>query len=98
MVPFIVSPTKFSLTDYRVTVISSGIENAKLLKIQALAAEFVKLKLLILMSLGIMNKKSVHEVENILKVALAAKKEEMASIQKMQQALIRLKKKFLSYS
>jgi hypothetical protein len=29
------------LTDYRVTVISSGIENAKLLKIQALAAEFV---------------------------------------------------------
>jgi hypothetical protein len=33
-----------------------------------------------------MNKKSVHEVENIL-VALAAKKEEMASIQKMQQAL-----------
>jgi hypothetical protein len=51
MVPFIVSPTKFSLTDYRVTVISSGIENAKLLKIQALAAEFVKLKLLILMSL-----------------------------------------------
>jgi hypothetical protein len=86
MVP-LVSPTKFSLTDYRVTVISSGIENAKLLKIQALAAEFVKLKLLILMSLGIMNKKSVHEVENILKVALAAKKEEMASIQKMQQAL-----------
>jgi hypothetical protein len=30
-----------------------------------------------------MNKKSVHEVENILKVALA-KKEEMASIQKKQ--------------
>jgi hypothetical protein len=41
MVPFIVSPTKFSLTDYRVTVISSGIEN-EALKIQALAAEFVK--------------------------------------------------------
>jgi hypothetical protein len=53
MVPFIVS-TKFSLTDYRVTVISSGIENAKLLKIQALAAEFVKLKLLILMSLWVL--------------------------------------------
>jgi hypothetical protein len=88
MVPFIVSPTKFSLTDYRVTVISSGIENAKLLKIQALAAEFVKAQAIdpdVLV--GIMNKKSVHEVENILKVALAAKKEEMASIQKMQQAL-----------
>jgi uncharacterized protein YlxW (UPF0749 family) len=76
------------LTDYRVTVISSGIENAKLLKIQALAAEFVKAQAIdpdVLV--GIMNKKSVHEVENILKVALAAKKEEMASIQKMQQAL-----------
>jgi hypothetical protein len=55
------------LTD-RVTVISSGIENAKLLKIQALAAEFVKL---IDPDVPcIMNKKSVHEVENILKVAL----------------------------
>jgi TolA-binding protein len=74
------------LTDYRVTVISSGIENAKLLKIQALAAEFVKAQAIdpdVLV--GIMNKKSVHEV--VLKVALAAKKEEMASIQKMQQAL-----------
>jgi hypothetical protein len=49
------------------------------------------------MSQGIMNKKSVHEVENILKVALAAKKEEMASIQKCNRPLIRLKKKFLSY-
>jgi hypothetical protein len=88
MVAFIVSPTKFSLTDYRVTVVSAGIENAKLLKIQALAAEFVKAQAIdpdVLV--GIMNKKSVHEVENILKVALAAKKEEMASIQKMQQAL-----------
>jgi enterochelin esterase-like enzyme len=85
------------LTDYRVTVISSGIENAKLLKIQALAAEFVKAQAIDPDVLVIMNKKSVHEVENILKVALAAKKEEMASIQKMQQALIRLKKKFLSY-
>jgi hypothetical protein len=51
MVAFIVSPTKFSLTDYRVTVVSAGIENAKLLKIQALAAEFVKLRLSILMFL-----------------------------------------------
>jgi hypothetical protein len=88
MVPFIVSPTNFSLTDYRVTVISAGIENAKLLKIQALATEFVKAQAIdadILVK--IMNKKSVHEVENILAVALAEKKEEMMSIQKMQQAL-----------
>jgi hypothetical protein len=80
MVPFIVSPTKFSLTDYRVTVISSGIENAKLLKIQALAAEFVKAQAID--PCGYYEQESVHEVENILKVALAAKKEEMASIQK----------------
>jgi hypothetical protein len=71
---FIVSPTKFSLTDYRVTVISSGIENAKLLKIQALAAEFVKQAIDPDVLVGIMNKKSVHEVENILKVALAARR------------------------
>jgi hypothetical protein len=60
---YIVSPTKFSLTDYRVTVISSGIENAKLLKIQALAAEFVKAQAIdpdVLV--GIMNKKSVHDI------------------------------------
>jgi hypothetical protein len=44
-----------------------------------------------------MNKKSVHEVENILKVALAAKKEEMASIQKMQQALDQAQEEILSY-
>jgi chromosome segregation ATPase len=69
-------------------VISSGIENSKLLKIQGLATEFVKAQAIdpdVLVR--IMNKKSVHEVENILAVALAEKKEEMMSIQKMQQAL-----------
>jgi hypothetical protein len=69
----------------------------KLLKIQALA-EFVKAQAIdpdVLV--GIMNKKSVHEVENILKVALAAKKEEMASIQKMQQALDQAQEEILSY-
>jgi hypothetical protein len=48
------------LTDYRVTVISSGIE-CEAAKIQALAAEFVKLKLLILMC-GYYEQESVHEV------------------------------------
>jgi hypothetical protein len=70
------------LTDYRVTVISSGIENAKKLKIQALAAEFVKKPAIdpdVLV--GIM--KSVHEVENIL-IALAAKKENAQHTEKMQ--------------
>jgi hypothetical protein len=58
MVPFVVSPTKFSLTDYRVTVVSSELR-MKLLKIQALAAEFVKLKLLILMSLLVYEQRSL---------------------------------------
>jgi hypothetical protein len=48
----------------------------KLLKIQALAAEFVKLKLLILILVGIMNKSLFMSREHILKVALAAKKKE----------------------
>jgi hypothetical protein len=46
---------------------------------------------------GIMNKKSVHEVENILKVALAAKKKKWPAYRKCNRPLIRLKKKFLSY-
>ena len=88
MVPFIVSPTNFSLTDYRVTVISSGIENAKLLKVQALAAEFVKAGAIDPNTLvKVMFKKSVHEVEAILNDALAKKKAENASLQKMQQEL-----------
>jgi putative heme iron utilization protein len=55
--------TKFSLTDYRVTIISSEIENKKLLKIQALS-EFCKAQAIdpdVLV--GIMNRESVHEVE-----------------------------------
>jgi hypothetical protein len=51
------------LTDYRVTVISSGIENAKLLKIQALAAEFVKAQAIDPDVLGYYEQESVHEVE-----------------------------------
>jgi enterochelin esterase-like enzyme len=81
------------LTDYRVTVISSGIENAKLLKIQALAAEFVKAQAIDPDVLVGMNKKSVHEVENILKVALAEEKK-WPAYRKCNRPLIRLKKNF----
>lgn len=88
MVPFIVSPTQFSLTDYLVRVVSSGIENAKLIKIQALATELIKAGAIETdVLVEVMNKKSVHEVEHVLKIAIARKKEEMASIQKMQDAM-----------
>lgn len=88
MIPFIVSPTIFSLADYKVSVISSGIENTKLMKIQAMALEFIKAGALdpgILVM--IVHKKSVVEIENIINDALAAKKEEMGSIQQLQQQL-----------
>jgi hypothetical protein len=48
------------------------------------------------MSLWYYEQKSVHEVD-ILKVALAAKKEEMASIQKMQQALDQAQEEISNY-
>jgi hypothetical protein len=88
LVPFIVSPTEFSLTSYRVTVVSAGIENAKLIKIQTLATEFAKLGMVdpdVLVT--IVNKKSIHEIENILRTAVAKKKEENSNIQQMQQAI-----------
>jgi len=88
MIPFTLSPKDFSVTDYKVSVVSSGIENAKLLKIQTLAKEFVGAGAIdpdVLIK--IVNNKSIHEIEYMLSIATAAKKEEMASIEKMQQQL-----------
>ena len=88
LVPFIVSPTDFSFTSYRVSVVSAGIENPKLIKIQTLATEFAKLGMVdpdVLVK--IVNKKSVHEIETILQEAVAKKKEENSNIQQMQQTI-----------
>lgn len=88
LVPFIVSPTDFSFTSYRVSVVSAGIENPKLIKIQTLATEFAKLGMVdpdVLVK--IVNKKSVHEIETILQEAVAKKKEESSNIQQMQQTI-----------
>ena len=86
MVPFVVSPSKFSLTDFKVTVISSGIENPKLLKIQQLAKELVTAGAadpdVIIKTI---NKRSVLEVENLLEIAVAKRKEENQNIQQLQQ-------------
>jgi len=40
MIPFLVKSDRFSTTDHKITVVSSGIENDKLVKIQGLAKEF----------------------------------------------------------
>jgi len=88
MIPFVLASKEFAMTDYKVSVVSSGIENAKLLKIQQLAKEFVSAGAIdpdVLVK--IINNKSIHEIEYILSKATAAKKEENASIQKMQEQL-----------
>jgi len=88
LIPFIVHPSKFAMTDYKVSVISSGIENPKLLKIIGLAKEFVAAGALPPeVMVKILNKRSVSEVENLLDEAIAKQKEEQINIQKMQQAL-----------
>lgn len=88
MIPFVLTPKEFSMSDFKVSVVSSGIENAKLMKIQQLAKEFVTAGSIdpdILIK--IVNNKSIAEIEYLLSKATAAKKEEMASIQQMQQQL-----------
>jgi len=88
MVAFILSPSKFSLTDYQVSVISAGIENAKLIKIQQLAKELVGAGAVDPnIVVEIVNKKSIAEIENILQVAIAKKKEETMNIQAMEKQL-----------
>lgn len=88
MIPFILQPDDFSTTDYKVTVISGGIENAKLLKIQALAKEFATAGTIdpdILVK--IINNKSIAEIEFLLSKSIAKKKEEMQSIGQLEQQL-----------
>jgi len=88
MMPFILQPDEFSTTDYKVTVISAGIENAKLMKIQALAKEFVSAGAIdpdVLIK--IINNKSIVEIEYLLAKATAKKKEEMQSMGQLEQQL-----------
>jgi hypothetical protein len=88
VIPFVVHPSKFAMTDYKVSVISAGIENPKLLKIINLSKELVAAGALpATVMIKILNKKSVHEIENLVEEALEKQKEENISIQKMQQAL-----------
>lgn len=88
MIPFIISPKHTSSTDHKVTVVSSGIENAKLVKIINMAKEFaaagaIDFDILV----KVINKKSVVEIEQALDKALKKKKEEMMSVGQLQQQL-----------
>lgn len=88
MVPFIISPKHTSSTDHKVSVISSGIENAKLVKVINLAKEFASAGAIDFdILVKVINKKSVAEIEQALDKALKAKKEEMMSIGQLQQQL-----------
>lgn len=87
-VPFFITPDSFSTTDYQVTVVSAGIENAKLLKIQTLAKEFAGAGALspdVLIKL--VNKKSVVEIEHILETSMLEHQEKMMNVQQLQQQL-----------
>lgn len=88
MIPFSLDPSKFALADHKVTVVSAGLETAKLLKIHTFAKE--------LMSGGavdpdvvtvILNTKSVQHAEYLLKKGIAKKKEETANLGQLQQQL-----------
>jgi len=88
LLPFLLKPGNFSTTDYKVTVISAGIESAKLVKILGMAKEFAAAGLIDAdVLVKIINKKSIHEIEYILTKAIAAKKEETQNMGQLQQQL-----------
>jgi hypothetical protein len=87
-VVFMVQPDDFAMTDYQVNVVSSGVESAKLLKIQTLAKEFASAGALppeVLVK--IVNKRSVAEIEHILETAMAEHQEKLMNVQQLQQQL-----------
>jgi len=93
LIPFTIAPSKYSLTTHKISVVSSGIENTRLNKIQQLAAELVKAGAADPdVIIEVINKRSVIEIENLLKKAVADKKEETQNLQQMQQQLEELDK------
>lgn len=88
MLPFVLDPSKFSNTEYKITVVSSGIENAKLLKVQALAKELVQAGSVAPdVLVKIINRKSIVEVEHILTNAVVEMKEQQMNMGQLQQQL-----------
>ena len=85
IIPYATDKNKFSAADYKVSVISSGIENAKLMKIQQLAKEFVAAGVIDpAVVVKMINSKSVKEMEAMLEAAASAKKEEAGGMQQLQ--------------
>ena len=87
-IPFTIDSDKFSVVDHEITVISAGVESAKLLKIIGMAKE--------LMSGGavdpdvviqLLNVKSAKQAEYLLRRGVAKKKKENANLQEMQSQL-----------
>lgn len=85
LIPYVLSPEKYSTVDHKIHVVSAGIEGAKLMKIQQLAKELAGGGLVDPdVIIKIINNKSVHEIEAILTKAVAKKKEETANIMQLQ--------------
>lgn len=87
-VAFMVQPDEFAMTDYHVSVVSAGVESARLVKVQTLAKEFAAAGALppeVLVK--IVNKRSVAEIENILEAAMAEHQEKMMNVQQLQAQL-----------
>lgn len=87
-IPITVDPSKFSVADHDVRVVSAGIENAKLTKIVQLAKELLgggQVDADVIVSL--LNARTVQKAEYMLRKGIDKKKEEMANLQQMQQQL-----------
>jgi len=93
MIAFTADPMSYGTTDHKVTVVSSGIENDKLVRIQTLAKEFAKQSAVSPEALiKVINCKSVNEIEFILTKAIAKAKKEQMNMQQMQQKVDDLEK------
>ena len=88
LIPFVVDNSKFALADHLINVVSAGIENSGLVKIQQLAAELLSGGMLDPdVVVEVMNTSSIEQAQYIIKKGTAAKKEEMANLEEMNNQL-----------
>jgi hypothetical protein len=85
MIPFIIDPSKYAISDHHISVISAGLEADKLLKVQNLAKELLGGGVVDAdVVTALLNVKSVKHAEYILKKGIEEKKKEMANLQQLQ--------------
>jgi len=85
MIPFQIDPSRYSVSDHHIHVISAGLEAPKLMKIQAFAKELLAGGALdpdVINTL--MNVKSIQQANYIIKKGIAKKKEETQNLQQLQ--------------